>query len=73
MMTPEQYGEYLANVRLRKALHGSERMGQAYFNELSLLHPAIGEFYRGHSLDPFYVDEKIGDFLADLYMRFVQC
>lgn len=67
------FEEYVGNVgkRMRRD-RGAERLGQAYFNELSLTRPDIGDLVAGTYLDPFYVNDKspvIGEFLTFVMVR----
>lgn len=49
--------EYMMNNR-------GQRKGQAAFNLLYTYFPAEVDSVRGSSLDPFYNDSRLGDFLA---------
>ncbi len=40
-----------------------QRLGQAYFNAISELHPEITNGVCGTELDPFYYDSRVDDFL----------
>lgn len=59
------FAEYLKYVVMRKVRGGdNERIGQAYFNELSLVRPDLAEIVRGSELlDPYHRDEIIPAFL----------
>ena len=70
-MTTKDFSVYLSVVRHDKESNKGWRMGQTYFNTLVDLYPEIAETYRTTRLDPFYKDERIGAFLADLYNKHV--
>jgi hypothetical protein len=59
---------YLERVARRKAIHPTERMGQAYFNQLHEDRPDISEDVRGDEIDPFYNDDLIGQFLVFVHL-----
>ena len=60
---------YLERVARRKQAHPTERMGQAYFNQLLEDRPYIAEEVRSDDmLDPFYDDSKIGQFLVFVHL-----
>lgn len=40
------------------------RLGQTYFNILVEAHPSLAERVRSSQVDPFYRDDRIGEFLA---------
>ena len=65
-MTPMSFSDYLNFVAFNLKVNPTWRAGQAYFNALSSLYPEIAETYRGTAFDPFYKDERIPKFLADL-------
>jgi hypothetical protein len=60
------YATYLERSARRKVAHESERMGQAYFNQLAEDYPEIASRIRGTEVDPFYDDKRISAFLATL-------
>lgn len=39
------------------------RLGQSFFNVLREVRPDLAERVRGTKVDPFYVDDKVTDFL----------
>lgn len=41
-----------------------QRMGQFLFNTLNAVNPELANEIRSGELDPFYDDEKVGDFLV---------
>jgi hypothetical protein len=59
------FAEYLDRVRRRTSLvHNSERMGQAYYNQLHEDAPDIAKAVKDTACDPFYEDDKIPAFLT---------
>lgn len=44
-----------------------ERKGQAAFNALHELDPELANLLRGGAKDPFYRDERIPDFLSEVF------
>lgn len=64
MMT---YARYLVEVAKYQAKYMplGQRQGQCYFNMLHEVRPDLANQIRGNvELDPFYVDARIGNFLA---------
>lgn len=59
-----EFEEYLKRVARRKSSHKTERMGQAYFNQLHEDAPTLADEVRSSEVDPFYNDDLIGEFLA---------
>jgi len=57
---------YLERSARRKSLHPSERMGQAYFNQLREDQPEVASDVTNSEIDPFYDDNLIGEFLTYL-------
>lgn len=48
----------------------AQRIGQAHFNCLRVIHPEIAEQVHGDlTLDPFYVDDRLPAFLAFVRKR----
>jgi hypothetical protein len=47
------------------------RIGQSFFNVLDIMYPEIAAKIRGTLYDPFYDDDRIGDFLAHLFINYV--
>lgn len=70
-MSSAEFNTYLQLVKIAKNHAPTWRMGQAFFNTLASLHPAIAETYRSTAVDPFYQDSRIAAFLSDLYNEHV--
>lgn len=68
MANLDAYSMYIVDSmsRYRK---GGERMGQAYFNTLAERRPEIANAVRGSSIDPFYNDAPLGQFLDFVMVR----
>jgi hypothetical protein len=60
------YDQYLDEVKRiwSSTAHPEWRMGQTYFNVLYAIRPDLANRIRGSSLDPFYFDDRIYEFLA---------
>lgn len=58
-MRPETYAEFEVLAAKWRAWHENEREGQAWFNCLSRLHPALAEEIRATPIDPFHRDEAL--------------
>lgn len=71
-MTEREFSIYLSVAAHDYRVNRSYRMGQAYFNTLADLHPAIAEEYRATPWDPFYNDQLVPKFLNHLYNQFVR-
>lgn len=54
-------------LKKMKNKHPSIRVGQFYFNELYVHHPALADEIRATSADPFYNDSNIVMFWAMVY------
>lgn len=67
------YDEYIlaACTRVRKQVDKGdrERVGQAFFNALYEIRPALADHFRGENLDPFYDDAALPDFLEELHQN----
>ena len=50
---------------------GNYRMGQAYWNALIELHPFLAQDIQNNHprKDPYYLDNRIGDFLTYVYVN----
>ena len=57
---------FAAQLRRRRRECPAERRGQRYFNALSLVRPDLAGQVVGTALDPFYLDDRLPEF-----MRFV--
>lgn len=68
-MTLIQYGWMLQSLTSR---HSKIRVGQHLFNYLDKHHNSVGEYYRGHELDPFFDDDNVLSFLQDLLDKHVE-
>jgi hypothetical protein len=59
------YQEYLSRALDRRVLRcPEERSGQAHFNVLYEMRPDLSERIRATTLDPFYNDGLLPDFLV---------
>lgn len=56
--------EYLRIVATVRGRTPDWRAGQTYYNVLTEARPELAEKVRGSSIDPFYQDERIADFLV---------
>ena len=65
-MTPDEYVDYCRKVAITRPDFPDWRIGQTYFNVLRMLQPEIAEQFRGESIDPFYSDDRIPNFLSVL-------
>ena len=64
-LTPEQFAEF--GMRVQSMLKATKwRCGQAMFNVLADLHPALASDIRSTELDPFYQNERIGAFMKHI-------
>jgi hypothetical protein len=69
-MTSVHFQSYLYRVAVLKTEKPHWRMGQCYWNTLESCNPRIAAgIVRGGVLDPFYDDNRIGDFLHWVYRR----
>ncbi len=57
------YGKYLSECGRIYKQQSSWRKGQTYFNVLVQVRPDLSERIRTSHLDPFYLDERIPEFL----------
>lgn len=58
------YAAYLETVGWHLRQHPTLRWGQAHFNVLHDVHPDLSARVHNTELDPFYLDERIPQFLA---------
>lgn len=66
------YEQFMRNVNDYRMHHPEQRRGQAFFNVLYVMYPALGNSVRGTEIDPFNDDERIPymlDFLYDALKR----
>ena len=59
-----EFHEYLSEVMLEMDNNPQMREGQVYFNVLYKMKPELANKITGTELDPFYQDEKLGEFLS---------
>lgn len=62
-LSAEQVEDFFFELPHYKSNRPEQRNGQAMFNLLNTIAPDVAESVRGTENDPFYGDEKIGDFL----------
>lgn len=65
-MKPLTFKEYFEYANDRFLSNPDERLGQAYFNTLSVHRPDLAEQIRGRGLDPFHMDSRLTEFLDHL-------
>jgi hypothetical protein len=66
-LTAEQVNKLKGDVQLTaRLLHPEWRLGQAYFNFLAQDYPELAKEIAGTDIDPFYVDDRINDFLKHI-------
>ena len=51
----------------REYMAQDQRKGQAAFNALHTLDPDLANMVRGTRFDPFYRDERVPDFLREVF------
>lgn len=61
------YEQYLSNVRDYIKFYPEQRRGQAHFNVLYVMYPALGNSVRCTEIDPFNDDERLTFFLDFVY------
>ena len=57
------YLEYLLYTSDLQVENNHWRKGQTLFNALYRVRPELADRYRGSDIDPFYRDDRIGEFL----------
>lgn len=58
-----RYSEYLEHADLYYHSEPLQRIGQAYYNALSELHPELAGEINSTDLDPFFNDGRLDEFL----------
>ena len=71
MLSVQQFSLYCIMVSVARNEFPSWREGQAYFNVLKDMHPEIADEIRGGLFDPFYDDDTVTAFIAELYTNYV--
>lgn len=64
MSAPDPFSAFVQGAEEYWRDRPSMRRGQAYFNYLNTIDPDIANGIRGTDLDPFNVDDRIGEFLT---------
>lgn len=62
-MAGASYSDYLIHRGQYTHAHPGQRPGQAAFNALWNISPALADYIRGTQTDPFYNDQRINNFL----------
>lgn len=65
------YEELILHAVRYHAEHPEQRIGQACFNAVHEVEPEVANLVRGTTLDPFYRDERLPEFLGHVAGFFV--
>jgi len=65
-LNEEELKEYLKEVKRVAVEYLDWRLGQSYFNVLTIMHVDIADELRGGEFDPFFDDRKIDKFINEI-------